>query len=1033
MDDTLARRSIAAAIVLLTMCLASNFWLEGALADAADDQYAVAAAHYSRERWALAVEEFEAFLADHPTHARAGSALFYLAESLVHAERYADAHARFRDYVARYPDAQHVRHAAFRAAESSYLLGQRDDARRELEAFREKYADDELNAYVLTYLGDLALAEKDHALAAQFYERSLKDFPEGPLVEDCRFGLARTWQERGEVERAEPVFTALAEQTDSPLSDEAQFQLGACRYTSGDYAAAEKILATFDTDRRESPLRAKAQLARGWALFHLERYGEASALFEAIATHPQWGIEAGYWLGLVAKAEGAWSAAAERLQACAARAADHPLAAAIHYHAADSLIRAGHAAAALDEIAACEAADTAHEWADDCLLSRIQAALATNEHETVVRLAAEFDEKFAASEHAGEATRAVARSLLDQRDFAAAIERLEPLVTSDTATAASIDRYLLALAYQGAARHEEAVGVLANLADDDPRLRTEADLVEGTSLAALARYEEAIARLERYLAARAEDEGAARCRAQLAVCCARATRIDDARRWFTELREKHAGDSVLPHATSHLAEAVYAAGEFAWSAELFAQLAKLETTAPHDAEAPPGAALGARGLAGLGWSHYQQGDLAAASAEFARVVEQFPADAAAAEAALMLGRIEAERGAPARALASYKRVIENYPDSAHLADALRGAARLHEQLSDHQQAALLYERLVNEHAATADADAVLYEWSWVRRALDEHDAADALLERLRSEHATSRFFADATYRLAERAHQRADYARASALLGELTANENTDAAILEHALYLAGQVAAAREAWSDAEAPLTELIEKFPDGKLRLLAEYWRAEASYRLGRSDEALERFDELLAKTLDSQESWMPMVALRRAQIFAARREWLEALELASQIADEHPNFAQQYEVDYLLGRCHASQAQFDKAREAYGRAVNSATGGKTETAAMAQWMIGETYFHQKNYRAAIKEYLRVEILYAYPEWQAAALLQAAKCHEQLDQWNEASELYARLLTNYGQTSYTDEAATRAGLAQQKSASLPPRTTQPTLTPR
>lgn len=1033
MEDKLARRTIATAVMLCTLAVVGSVCLEPALAGAGDDQYAVAAGHYARSRWPLAIEEFEAFLDDYPDHARAGSALFYLAESLVHAERYADAHARFHAYIAEQPDGSHVRHAAFRAAESAYLLGNRVDARSELESFRTAYADDELNAYVLTYLGDLALADKDYAGAAVFYEQSIERFPAGPLLEDCRFGLARTWQERGEFDRAVPVFKAFADQPDAPLSDDAQFQLGACRYTTGDYAGAEQIFATFEMERRDSALRAKAQLARGWALFHLERYDEAAGLFEAILEHPQWGIEAGYWLGLVAKAEGQWSAAAERLQSCSARAADHPLTAAIHYHAADSLIRAGNTAAALQELAKCEAADTTLEWADDCLLSRMQAALATGESESVVRLAAEFDEKFATSEHAPEANRVVVRSLLDQREFARASERLEPSIADDSVTLAPADRYLLALAYQGAGRHEEAVSVLADLPDDDERLRTEADLVEGTSLAALSRFDEAIVPLERYLAARGDSEGAARCRAQLAVCCARAKRVDDARRWFAELQEQHPNDAVLPHAASHLAEAAYAAGEFAWSAELFEQVTQLNAGAPLEGQTAQGAELGVRGLAGLGWSRYQQGDLAAAAADFARVVEQFPTDPAAAEAALMLGRIEAERGAPARGLASYKRVIEHYADSPHLADALRGAARLHEQLGDHQEAAELYARLVNDLPATADADAVLYEWAWVQRALNEQDEADRLLDRLRSEYPTSRFFADATYRLAERAHQSGEYDRASVLLAELMSADSTDPAILEHAFYLAGQVAAASQAWSEVEVPLTQLIERYPDGKLRLLAEYWRAEASYRLGRSDEALQRFDELLAKTLNSQQSWAPMVALRRAQIFAAEREWSEALEMATQIAAQHPGFAQQYEVDYLIGRCHASQAHFDQARAAYARTVSSPTGGKTETAAMAQWMTGETYFHQKNYRAAIKEYLRVEILYAYPEWQAAALLQAAKCHEQLDQWNEAAELYARLLANFGQTSYADEATTRAKAVEQKTASLTLPNRQPSPTPR
>jgi cellulose synthase operon protein C len=93
------------------------------------------------------------------------------------------------------------------------------------------------------------------------------------------------------------------------------------------------------------------------------------------------------------------------------------------------------------------------------------------------------------------------------------------------------------------------------------------------------------------------------------------------------------------------------------------------------------------------------------------------------------------------------------------------------------------------------------------------------------------------------------------------------------------------------------------------------------------------------------------------------------------------------------------------------IHSAAGAKTETAAMAQWMIGETYFHQKNYEAACKEYLRLEILYAYPEWQAGALLQAGKCCAQMGDAKQAEELYQRILKVYPKTSFAKEAATEA----------------------
>jgi TolA-binding protein len=155
---------------------------------------------------------------------------------------------------------------------------------------------------------------------------------------------------------------------------------------------------------------------------------------------------------------------------------------------------------------------------------------------------------------------------------------------------------------------------------------------------------------------------------------------------------------------------------------------------------------------------------------------------------------------------------------------------------------------------------------------------------------------------------------------------------------------------------------------------------------------------------------MVPLRRAQVLAQQRQWPEARAMAEKIRAAYPDFAQQYEADYVIGRALAAQADFDGARAAYGKVIQSATGGKTETAAMAQWMIGETYFHQENYEAALREYLRVEILYAYPRWQAAALLQAGKCQELLRHPAEAVQLYARLIKLGGDTDFSKEGAAR-----------------------
>jgi TolA-binding protein len=234
---------------------------------------------------------------------------------------------------------------------------------------------------------------------------------------------------------------------------------------------------------------------------------------------------------------------------------------------------------------------------------------------------------------------------------------------------------------------------------------------------------------------------------------------------------------------------------------------------------------------------------------------------------------------------------------------------------------------------------------------------------------------------------------------------------------LKAQLAIAQEKWTELPPPLEQLVNEYPDSSLKLLAEYWLAEAAYRQDDHEQATSRLAALAKQVEGRDDKWLPMIPLRQAQILAHEKKWPEALELARGIEASFPGFEQQFEADYLIGRCLAGLGALNEAREAYLKVIRSPAADKTETAAMAQWMIGESYFHQRNYQAALREYLKTEILYAYPTWQAGALLQAGKCHELLGEWKQAGDLYARLLKIYPETPFVEEATQRLREAKSK----------------
>ena len=70
---------------------------------------------------------------------------------------------QFDELLTHDPDARYATHALFRSGEAAFLAGDRVRAKHQLEAFRQQYPDNELNAYALAHLGRIALDESKSA------------------------------------------------------------------------------------------------------------------------------------------------------------------------------------------------------------------------------------------------------------------------------------------------------------------------------------------------------------------------------------------------------------------------------------------------------------------------------------------------------------------------------------------------------------------------------------------------------------------------------------------------------------------------------------------------------------------------------------------------------------------------------------------------------------------------------------------------------------------------------------------------------
>jgi TolA-binding protein len=910
----------------------------GARAAEPDAAFAAAAEHYRAGEWQQAADGFAALVKHDAGASRALEAQFFHGEALAQLGRWQEALPDFVHVLESAPDGPHARQSLFRAGEAAYMTADDGLAQKYLSSFRDQFGDDPLNAFALTYLGNLELQARHIDEAEKMFSGVLQRFPEGPMALESQFGLAQSWQQAGKLEQARDLYRQVVQQG-GELLEPALVQLGSTENSLGSY---EQALATFKQFAARFPgssLTDKSQLGQGYSLHKLGRNADAQAILAPLSSKPEMQVDAADLLGLSQAAEQQWDAAAETLKGISLDDA-HELAPAIAYHAADALLRAGKSEEATQEFNRVLEKFANSAWADDSLLGKTQLAI-------------------------------------QQKDAAACLQLADDL--------------------------------LAKFPDSP--LAAQAKLAKGQALAALDKPQEAATALQSLVdSAAASDPAAAelreRAQSLLAMSRAKLGQFDEAKQAVNQLAASAKDGNLTDDLKVRVGELAQAAGKTDVAQELLAGAAQgTEQVAD-------------RARAGLAWSQFEAGRWQEAAIAFQQVLDANPTGPQAAEAALLRGRALEHLEQYDDALAMYTQVADRYPDASRAAESLLRAGRLNEQLGHLEQARNQYAAILEKYPDFAGLDDAIFHYAELQSERDP-EASEILLERLRSEFATSPLAAEATLRLANRAVAAKRFDDASTLLREVT-RPDAAATIRPQALYLEGRLELSRGEWTAAEKPLGQLIGEHPDSDLVLPAEYLLAEAAFRAGDFQRSLERLNALREKTRENSAPWVATAELRRAQSLAQLHRWSEASEAAQALQQRFPQFAQSHEADYIVGRAFAAQADFDAAREWYAREIAAPAAAGSETAAMAQWMIGESYFHQEQYEHALSEYQKVGE--GFPRWHSAALLQAGKAQESLGRWQAASELYQQLIDRYPDGQLHAEAVQRLGAAQQRAANSP-----------
>ncbi len=998
-----------------------------ALADDALEDYRLAVGFYNKEQWKLAAESFQSFLKTNGQHPKAENARFYYGLALVKLDEFKSAREVLREFVKDFPKSRDAVAAGYWIGHASYFLDDFAQAEAELTRFVNAAPRDGLAEWALPYLADAELRLKKPDVALKHFQQALEAFPKGEMAEDSRFGLARCYELLKKTPEAIRAYQEIAAVRGSARAAEAQLSLGGLQYEAGEFAAAATSFQALEARFPESPQLPQAQLNLGFSFYQLHDYAKAVAQFDKAAKIDKYAAEAALWKGLSLKSSGDFPQAIETLKAGYEKFRDQAIGEKLLFQWALCEDRRGNRDQARDLFV-----EVADRWprgnlADESVHAACLAAVDSGKLAEADVLLSRFDRDFPGNRLRMRQEVLKGRVLAARKDFAGAVKVYQAVIAgTEFESTRQQARYHLGHALQNLDQHAQVLEVTEPLAARIPADKTLVDfsgiyVLRGLSQLALAKAAAGKARAgsespeATALCAAAVDSArkyreivpngalSARALAVATMAEALARRKNEAVASLAALRKSHPQSPELGDALYELGTIAFSKGDFEFAERLFGELAGF----------PNESRLHSQALADLGWSLQRQKKHLDAAAVFKRVLVEHPDDALVPEAAFMLGKELEDGGRIVEAQAAFAEAAKRPGSVEETYLAGLQSARLLARLKKTADADAAYDELVKRFPNRPDGDKLLDEWAGIHYEAENFSRADEIFQRLAADYPTSDLADNAQLNLAESAFLAGKLDDARTRFSGLSKSPSADQEVQQKALYQWIRLELESGHWEAMRRICDESLHRFPEGTYRHEVEARRAEGDLNLKQFKAAQERLVKLKALKDDpalKKADWFPQV-----WVLLAEAQWqLQAYDSVAATVAEYrawdPQSPLLYQADEVLGRSFKSQAKWADARAAFERVLKSPRGKLSETAARSQFLLADTYFWEKNYPTAIKEYLKVDILYKYPDLQAAALYQAGVCHEELQKWKDAARTYDDILQRFPKYE-------KAGLARER----------------
>jgi len=988
----------------------------------------------------LAVAEYRAFLDQQPEHEKADVARYGLAvalsrlgrheevveallaiedpdgfefaaegrvvlgQSLLTLGRFDEAASPLAWIVENRPEHGAADEACALLAETRYRSGAYDDAADAAERLTTTWPDSAMYDRSLFFWALADMARNRYADAAGRFEEVLERAPDGPFSRQSSLLLANCLERAGLLDRALRQYRRVAGAAGDALTADALVGFGGVLLRTG---AAEEAAEVLDRSIREFPQHtsaARALLLRGRAAFDLDSYDEAASYLErALERLDGDSDEASYWLAKTRLRQGRAGEAAAMLAGALDRFDDSALRPEMTYDLAVALVRS-------DDRAGARAAltDFRDDYADHNLhaeATRLLASLAhqAGDYDESTALCAAYLNDYPDGAGAAEMRFLTAENLLLSGEVEPAAEAYRAFLDAHpNARQATTAAFRLGDALWRLDRPEDAAQLLAVVARGErttPEHRPALRLL-GEIAFADGDYQTAEQRFGEYLAFGLDQHAADDALLKFALCAQRLDRPEECiQRCDLLLAEFPESDrriqAVFERGQAHLAlgDDDAAAGD-------------LETVV---AEAPDSR------FAPYALNHL--GAIALEAGEYDLAAERF--DAASAGGADVQGEALARRGQAllaaeeyASALGVFDQVLVAGGAPERVGEAAAGRAIALARLGRHDEAIEAVDDALANHADAIPRSmrhTLAYERARALRDTGETDAAREAYAALLENDPDPSLGVFAMADLAQLESDAGSPDRAVALLSmaEAALVDGVDApeSLRERVAYNHAAARYRLNQHEEAAERFNAFRRAFPESDLTRSAALLEGESLFRSNRYADAAALLEQVVDADLD--DASLSPALLRLGESLAQRQDWTRSEAVFQRWLERFGDAPGWHQARFGVGWARENQQRYDEAIEAYAQVVASHEG---PTAARAQFQIGECRFAQGRHEEAVRELLKVDILYAYPEWSAAALYEAGRCFEAMDRRDEARRQYESVVQTHAGTRWADLAGER-----------------------